>query len=439
MSSIADVVPNSHESSPRNNGDEANSVHGGGESSDHVISSARMQNIIHRWYYVPESFKHDFPQSFRTVPSINDSDRIWRTGKDVKDVIGRLLGKISNDTDDNLIPPIMGYFEDIVDMATKQFVDIKRRFNLNGHHTDVTRKMKQAGKIPHFLSLTTPKVSTDLFPADTATELEASYKTVLKRTSEELLDLTIAARENMDAKLRREAETVMVDIRQAAMQKWMDAQQVGSQTNYNRWDHVFPVFDSRRNPVPLSSVIFRTAMKECQAKVSRILEQEMQAKKEQHDARRRENEKRKEVLRKASSIPHQEAEVSVARQVEKIIAPLAEDVRRLKELSEKNRRALDAADPARDTGRSAASARAGTQPNAKLRPEHRREAPPARHTDPYHGRNLRVEVREQPSPGHHLPPHSAAAAPADARENGSDAGQRRRRKRKRRERSREDA
>jgi hypothetical protein len=103
-------------------------------------------NIIHRWYYVPESFKHDFPQSFRTVPSINDSDRIWRTGKDVKDVIGRLLGQISNDTDDNLIPPIMGYFEDIVDMATKQFVDIKRRFNLNEHHTDVTRKMKQAGK-----------------------------------------------------------------------------------------------------------------------------------------------------------------------------------------------------------------------------------------------------------------------------------------------------
>jgi hypothetical protein len=66
------------------------------------------------------------------VPSINDSDRIWRTGKDVKDVIGRLLGKISNDTDDNLIPPIMGYFEDIVDMATKQFVDIKRRFNPGG-------------------------------------------------------------------------------------------------------------------------------------------------------------------------------------------------------------------------------------------------------------------------------------------------------------------
>jgi hypothetical protein len=180
-------------------------------------------------------------------------------------------------------------------------------------------------------------------------------------------------------------------------------------------------------------------MKECQAKVSRILEQEMQAKKEQHDARRKENEKRKESLAQSLVYSPPRGGSSVARQVEKIIAPLAEDVRRLKELSEKNKRALDAVDPARDTGRSAASARAGTQPNAKLWPEHRREAPPARHTDPYHERNLRVEVREQPSPGHHLSPPSAAAAPADARENGSDAGQRRRRKRKRRERSREDA
>jgi hypothetical protein len=121
----------------------------------------------------------------------------------------------------------------------------------------------------------------------------------------------------------------------------------------------------------------------CQAKASRILEQEKQAKKEPYDTRRRENEKRREVLRKASSIPHQEAEISMARRVENIIAPLAEEVHRLKELSEqKDRRALDAADPARDTGRFAANARAGTQPYAKLRPEHRREAPRARHTDP---------------------------------------------------------
>ncbi len=96
---------------------------------------------------------------------------------------------------------------------------------------DVTRKMKQAGKIPHFHLLAAPKVNLDIFPANAAAELEASYKNVLKRTREELFDLTIAARENLDAKIRGEAETVLEDIRQAAMQKLTDAQQVRTQTN----------------------------------------------------------------------------------------------------------------------------------------------------------------------------------------------------------------
>jgi hypothetical protein len=48
MSIIADEVPNLEKNSSRVDGDEANFVHGGEESSNHVISSARMQNIIHR-------------------------------------------------------------------------------------------------------------------------------------------------------------------------------------------------------------------------------------------------------------------------------------------------------------------------------------------------------------------------------------------------------
>ncbi len=64
------------------------------------------------------------------------------------------------------------------------------------------------------------------------------------------------------------------------MQKCMEAQHVEAlEANYNRWDHVLPVYAVRKGtriPVPLSAVIFRTAMKECQAKVSRILEQDMQ-------------------------------------------------------------------------------------------------------------------------------------------------------------------
>ncbi len=69
----------------------------------------------------------------------------------------------------------MGYFKDIVDTATQKVVDFKHRFILNEHHTDVTRKMKPAGKFPQFLLLTTPKVNTDFFLADVAEGLEVSY------------------------------------------------------------------------------------------------------------------------------------------------------------------------------------------------------------------------------------------------------------------------
>ena len=76
--------------------------------------------------------------------------------------------------------------------------------------------------------------------------------------------------------------------------------------------------------------------------------------------------RRREVLRIAVFIAHQEAEVTVAGLVDKMIAPLVEDVQRLKELSEQTKmRALDAADPAREMGMSAANPRAETQPQAK--------------------------------------------------------------------------
>ncbi len=137
----------------------------------------------------------------------------------------------------------------------------------------------------------------------------------------------------------------------------MEAQHVGAlEANYNRWDHVFPVYafrDGTRIPVPLSVVIFSTAMKECQAKVSRILEQDMQEKTELIQARRRENEKRKEALRTASSLPHQEAEMSLVKQMEKWIAPIAEDVRKLKEQGN----TLDATGPTRVEERSDANTR----------------------------------------------------------------------------------
>jgi hypothetical protein len=99
MSSIADKVPNSDDDSHCINGDEANSVHGGGESSNHVISGAQISGTMSR------NFTHDFPQAFRTVPTMSGaySRRIRTT----------------------------------METATKMFADLRRRVQLNMHHMDV--------------------------------------------------------------------------------------------------------------------------------------------------------------------------------------------------------------------------------------------------------------------------------------------------------------
>ena len=117
------------------------------------------------------------------------------------------------------------------------------------------------------------------------------------------------------------------------------------------------------------------AMKECQAKVSRVLEQDLQERTERAQARRRENEKRKEVLRTASSIPHQEATSSLVKQMEKLIAPLKEEIRQLKEQG--NTPALDAAGPTRAEERSGVNPRLAVQSRPNPRTDQQRRAPQA--------------------------------------------------------------
>ena len=88
------------------------------------------------WYDVKADCEHDFPNHIRLVltadASDSSSDRIWMTGMNVTDVIGRLLGETDNNSHDNLF--------DVVETATKMFADLKRRFQLNQHHVDVLRK-----------------------------------------------------------------------------------------------------------------------------------------------------------------------------------------------------------------------------------------------------------------------------------------------------------
>jgi hypothetical protein len=392
-----------------------------------------MEHIIHKWYYVKEDFEHDFPDQFRVVPAADASDRLWREGMDVKDVVGRLLEKIENTSHDNLIQPIMVYFNDVVETATKKFADLRRRLQLNKHHLEVLRKMKSNGKIPRYLKLETPRIKAELFSDEVTAELTTKYQTTLKQASEDLLDLTIEARLNSDAKLRQEADQILEDVRTYAMQKWMEAQHVGAlEANYNRWDHVFPVYavrDDTKISVPLSAVIFRTAMKECQAKVSRVLEQDLQERTGRAQARRRENEKRKEVLRTASSIPHQEATSSLVKQMEKLIAPLKEEIRQLKEQG--NTPALDAAGPTRAEERSGVNPRLAVQSRPNPRTDQQRRAPQATIADPQRGRKNGAEMQDRSAPKRDRPSPATPNADQDARANERDAEKKRKRKRRR--------
>ena len=111
----------------------------------------------------------------------------------VKDVVGRLLGKIENTSHDNLIQPIMVYFNDVVETATNKHADLRRRLQLNKHHLEVLRKMKSNGKMPRYLKLETPRIKADLFSEEVAAELTTNYQATLKQASEVLLDLTIEA------------------------------------------------------------------------------------------------------------------------------------------------------------------------------------------------------------------------------------------------------
>ena len=90
-----------------------------------------------------------------------------------------------------------------------------------------------------------------------------------------MLECTLKERHLLLAKLCREAEQLIEDVVKEAMTKWMEAQ--GDE--WNGWDHLYPVTTEVqqgevlvRVRVPLSSNVFRIALKECRSKVSTVID-----------------------------------------------------------------------------------------------------------------------------------------------------------------------
>ena len=428
--------------SPVNEGDDGPVSQRVGESPQPKISSTQMQEILHSWYNIDKQFVFDFPEHFIEVPAMESSSMYWKEPMSSKEVIERLRGEKANEQEgDHLIQPIMAYYKDIVSSTQKLFAKHKKKFNSNLHHWNVLLSARASKKVPKFLQMDTPVLKTELFPDGNISNLKTEFRTILDKAAESMVDATIQEREKIDAKLRREAVELVDVVRESAMKKWMDAQR-SMDCTFNRWDLIFPVViwnstTNARQAIPISSVIFRTAMKECQSNICRERETELQQKTDAQNALQREKDKRSQAQSKASSLPPKEAEKSLDKRMEAKLAPMREDLREIKAmlLSRSNVQALERADPSRDDDRSAREAHAqkqaaaakagGSSAASRKRSQKRQRERPQQ--GPSAGANA-----GNPATGR----RSSAADPINASVNGSEDGlrsERRRRKRKRKD------
>ena len=142
--------------------------------------------------------------------------------------------------------------------------------------------------------------------------------------------------------------------------KWMEAQ--GDE--WNGWDHLYPVTaevkrgeEFIRVKVPLSSNVFRIALKQCRSNVSTLIETRRIEKTQETANRKKERELRNAALAKASALPRQEADKSIQRRVQEMMQPLIAEVRELKDQLQGNRSAPREADAGGAAAKSAKKSR----------------------------------------------------------------------------------
>lgn len=317
----------------------------------------RMRDILKRWYHVNFEYKFNFPECFDTVPAHQSANRIWMSPMNYEEVGYRLLGTKDN-VEPNVLPEaIIQFYSEIVESASNKYADLQQKLDDNEHHIKVLHSARERGKPPNFLKLQAPEVR--LFPADSVSALQKSFREILDKAELDMLEYTLKERYLLRAKLCREAEQLVEEVEKEAMTKWMEAQ-----GEWNGWDHLYPVTAEAtredrlvRLKVPLSSNVFRIALKECRAKVSTLMETKRLERTQEAAKRKKEQRQRKQALNEASALPRQEAEKSMQRRVQDMMQPLIADVREIKEQLQGNRSAPVAADAGGASTKSAKKSR----------------------------------------------------------------------------------
>ena len=94
-----------------------------------------MEDIFHSWCNVDINFEFDFPVDFQRVPAEFSSFKLWRQPMNSKAVIDRLLGNKTNEAEgDHLIQPIVVYFKEAIDSASKLIAEHPKGYSRNKHH-----------------------------------------------------------------------------------------------------------------------------------------------------------------------------------------------------------------------------------------------------------------------------------------------------------------
>ena len=305
----------------------------------------RMKNILLRWYNVEFKHRLNFPDTFNAVPAHQSANRIWRLPMDYEEVARRLLRDTDNDGPNVLPAEIIRYYSEIVELASEQFAALQKQVDDNEHHINVLERAVENGKTPNFLTLNAPKVR--FLPDESAESLRQNYRKILDEAALAMLKCTLSERHLLRAKLCREAEKLLEDVEREATTKWMEAQGEG----WNGWDHLYRVTaevqqgdDLLRVLVPISSVTFRIAMKQCRFKVSTLMETKRLEKAEEIKRMRKEQKLRRAALAQVSALPCPEAEKTIERRIEDMMQPLVAKLGSIEEQLKQNPARTDRTD-----------------------------------------------------------------------------------------------
>lgn len=305
----------------------------------------RIKQALLRSFDIDVNFRFSFPENFAMVPSVESANKIWRKPMDYRD-LARRLRKEHENTGPNEIPEsIFLCFEETVEFARGKVASVQHRLRENEHHTEVLSRAKANGKIPRFLQLEVPRVC--YFEEESRKSIENTLRQKLEKASTEMLDCILNERNQLKEKLIQEAEQLSDELRTYAMEKWMEFQD-----SWNGWDHLYPVEGIFRNSengsqvcrlIPLSTVVFRTAMEVCRTLVSTHGEAKRLEKAEITRSRKTEDRLRKEALAKVSAAPRQEAEKSIEQRMQDLLQPISTRLGKIEEKLEGNPSSLSSA------------------------------------------------------------------------------------------------